>query len=198
MKAWILRFNIYLLGAALAGNLAGSAAEPTQRTAPSSPPPRGKTNTTATAPSKNNRYRGQYTSLRIHVEVTDDGTQRCLKVPVDRTMPMTLTIDRNPVLFEEHLARALVVDALGGFAIQLEFTERGTIMLDTATTTYRGQRLVVFANFGPDRWLAAPMVSRRIQNGILVFTPDATREEAERLVAGLNNTIARLKKRSRL
>jgi hypothetical protein len=37
------------------------------------------------------------------------------------------------------------------------------------------------------RWLAAPVISHRIGDGVLVFTPDATREEAEEIALGLNN-----------
>ena len=37
------------------------------------------------------------------------------------------------------------------------------------------------------RWLAAPRINKRIADGVLVFTPDATREEAEQIALGLNN-----------
>jgi hypothetical protein len=36
------------------------------------------------------------------------------------------------------------------------------------------------------RWLAAPRITGRIADGRLEFTPDATRDEAERIVHGLN------------
>jgi hypothetical protein len=36
------------------------------------------------------------------------------------------------------------------------------------------------------RWLAAPLISHRIANGVLAFTPDCSREEADQLVQGLN------------
>ena len=36
------------------------------------------------------------------------------------------------------------------------------------------------------RWLAAPSINRLVANGTLTFTPDASREEAEQLVKGLN------------
>ena len=37
------------------------------------------------------------------------------------------------------------------------------------------------------RWLAAPQFTRLISNGILQFTPDASREETEEIAKGLNN-----------
>ena len=38
-----------------------------------------------------------------------------------------------------------------------------------------------------ERWLAAPKISQPITNGLLIFTPDATEEEARQIVQGLNN-----------
>ena len=51
------------------------------------------------------------------------------------------------------------------------------------------------SQFGEMRWLAAPMITRQIQDGIFVFTPDASREEAERIVRGVNNVVAKLNKK---
>ena len=49
----------------------------------------------------------------------------------------------------------------------------------------------IFCQFGEKlgkaRWLAAPVISRRNSNGLLVFTPDADREEAAEIELGLNN-----------
>jgi hypothetical protein len=54
--------------------------------------------------------------------------------------------------------------------------------------------LVVNCRWTENRFLGAPLITKRITDGVFVFTPDATREEAERIVAGLNNVIAKLKK----
>ena len=48
--------------------------------------------------------------------------------------------------------------------------------------------------FGELRWLAAPILQQRIRDGLLVFTPDATREEAERIVRGLKNVAKTVQK----
>ena len=45
----------------------------------------------------------------------------------------------------------------------------------------------------PD-WLAAPLIRRPIADGVLTFTPDASREEAEKIVKGLNNVTEKIKK----
>jgi hypothetical protein len=64
-----------------------------------------------------------------------------------------------------------------------------------------GRRLVIFSEFGKklsqNRWLAAPLIQRRIENGLLVFTPDATRAEAEEIAAGLNRVAEKLGHRER-
>jgi hypothetical protein len=38
------------------------------------------------------------------------------------------------------------------------------------------------------------LIKRRIGNGELVFTPDATREECDRIVTGINNVAKRIAK----
>ena len=47
------------------------------------------------------------------------------------------------------------------------------------------------------RWLAAPLIRQRISDGTLSFSPDASREEMERLVFGLNEAL-RKEKHSRV
>ena len=37
------------------------------------------------------------------------------------------------------------------------------------------------------RWLMAPLITSRINNGLLSFTPDMSRDEATLFVQGLNN-----------
>jgi hypothetical protein len=56
----------------------------------------------------------------------------------------------------------------------------------------------VFCKFGRDpRWLAAPQITKHLSAGVFTFTPDATREEAERIVTGLNNVAEKVKKDSK-
>jgi len=74
-------------------------------------------------------------------------------------------------------------------------------LLEQRSVDSRGQRFAIFCQFGPDlkesRWLAAPIVARRITDGVLVFTPDATRAEAEEIVLGLNNIARVVKKKTK-
>ena len=86
--------------------------------------------------------------------------------------------------------------------IQLRFNTRGAMILSGVTTANRNRRLAVFCAFSQEkskdketRWLASPMLNRPITDGLLTFTPDATREEAIRIVKGLNEVVAEIKKK---
>jgi hypothetical protein len=147
------------------------------------------------------RKRDKTTSaLRLHLETNPDGTRQNENIEISG---VSLTVNKSPFLDEGYLDQAAVVDTVGGgFAIQLQYDKHGTWMLDSVTSENRGRHYVVFSQFGTGegqqvRWLAAPLISRRTTNGYLIFTPSATREEAELIVLGLNNVMKKLKKRSR-
>jgi preprotein translocase subunit SecD len=133
----------------------------------------------------------QLTLLRIHLEVTATPMDFSTSVPVYREKPVMINVDKEPFLTEADVASAKVVEDRGGFALQIEFDHSGTMLLEEYTTANTGRRMAVFAQFGKtkeeSRWLAAPLIARRITNGRLIFTPDATREEVERIALGLNN-----------
>jgi hypothetical protein len=82
----------------------------------------------------------------------------------------------------------------------LKLDKRGTWLLEQATGMNPGKHLVIFSQFGeaPDyklntgRWLAAPKIERRIADGTISFTPDATREESDAIVKGLNNVARKV------
>jgi hypothetical protein len=52
----------------------------------------------------------------------------------------------------------------------------------------------IFGEAQQPRWLGAPRITQRVTNGVFVFTPDTSRNESDRLVAGLNNFARELKK----
>jgi hypothetical protein len=201
MKRWITRFNSYLLVVTLGGLMHVGAAPASAGKSTSGNPQTAKTNApsakpgdAAKKPDKKNRH--ELSTFKAHIEIFNDGGQWCRQIQVDRQYPITLTVDRTPVLEEEHLEKADVVDVIGGFALRIKLNERGTMLLDTASSSYRGQRLAIFSSFGQNRWLGAPLLSQRIRDGVITFTPDATREEAERIANGLNNQAAKIKKNS--
>jgi hypothetical protein len=165
------RFNIYLLAALSAVLFCGCAS--------------GKKNSKVV------------TLLQVHAEATDTSSFT-KKVKVFRESPATLRVDQSPLLTETDVKRAAVVEALGGFALAIEFEARGRWLLDQHSSLHKGQNLVIFARFGAkegtERWIAAPILSHRITDGTLIFTPDATREEAELIANGLGEQKKKEKK----
>lgn len=137
------------------------------------------------------------TTLRLHQEVAADSSGHSSPVPVYRENPIFVNVEKEPFLTEGFIAKASVIDALGSFQIMIQFDRRGTWLLEQYTTAHRGKRIAIFSQFGSARWLGAPLTNRRISDGVLVFTPDATREEAERIVLGLNNVAKEVQKGNR-
>ena len=124
--------------------------------------------------------------LRMHLETNPNGTDRVASVPIGRNKAFYVTIDKDPFLDEGHIQQASVVDDVGGFQVSLQFDKRGALLLEQYTVANKGRRVAIRGVFGQDRWLAAPVITQRISDGKYSFTPDATREEADRLVLGLN------------
>ena len=124
--------------------------------------------------------------LRMHLETNPDGTERTATVAIGRNKAFSVTIEKEWFLDEGHIQHATVVDDVGGFQISLQFDKRGTLLLEQYTVAHKGSRVAIYGVFGKERWLAAPLIVRGISDGKFLFTPDATREEADRLVLGLN------------
>ena len=89
---------------------------------------------------------------------------------------------------------ATVVEAVGGFMLRIQYDRHGTGVLEIATHRMRNQHIAIHSSFPETRWLAAPIIDGPISNGLLVFTPDATREEADRIAKGLNALAKKLRK----
>ena len=132
--------------------------------------------------------------LYFHLEVNPDGSDYNAPVRIYRAKPFLVNLKKDHFLDSGAMKKAEVVDVEGGFAIKITFNPQGTSLLDSITTTYKGQRMGLLAIWSDKRWLAAPRISKRIANGVFIFTPDCTREEADRITNGLNNVIKKLGK----
>jgi hypothetical protein len=136
----------------------------------------------------------ELSTLRVHLEAALDGTKLIQPVAV---LGVPVNIETSPFLSEMDVESAKVVDILGGFALQVQFNRHGMWTLEEYSSTARGRHFAIFSQFGLDnktaRWLAAPLIEQRITNGVLTFIPDATREEGEEIVRGLNNVAAKNK-----
>jgi len=150
--------------------------------------------------SAERKRRQQPSILRVHQEVRADGTSLNEAVPIYRQKPVMVNVERAPFLTELNVAEAKVVDVMGGFAIRIQFDREGTWLLEEHSIDNRGKRIALHGQFGEHlkqaRWLAAPLISRRITDGVLMFTPDATRAESDEIVLGLNNVAREVKKKS--
>ena len=134
----------------------------------------------------------ELSTLRIHVE-SDQQSDFSSAIAVHRSAPMRLNIEREPVLDENHVLVARVVEEPGGlFAVEVKFNQKGSWILERVSVVSKGRHLAIFGHFGQARWLAAPLILGKNQSGQLIFTPDATRAEAERFVRGLNNAVRKL------
>lgn len=137
------------------------------------------------------RRKHQYCVFRLHLEISSDGSDRSQPVPIYRQQPIMVNIEKEPFLGENTVKGAKVLDVIGGFALSVQFDHIGARTLEQYSTANRGARVAVFSLFGVPmtnmRWLGAPILSRPITNGTLVFTPDATRAETEMIVTGLKN-----------
>ena len=133
-------------------------------------------------------------TLRIHLETHADplGLSRQITVGIEDAQTFFVTA---PMISEETLVAARLWEGNGDqFAIHLQFDREGQRALEMLSMSYRGKRLALMSQFPEARWIGTVRMDRRIADGTLLFRPEATREEAEKLVHLLNGTVAKLKK----
>ena len=147
------------------------------------------------------RKRGKIVArLNIYEELERNPNIPSQEATVFRSSPMKFNIAKEPFLTEKFVKEAKVINGVGGFALQLQFDWEGTRLLEQYTIANKGLHLVIFSQFvnpneekiNDGRYLAAPKIERGISDGLIVFTPDATVEEADQLVLGLNNVAKKL------
>ena len=140
-------------------------------------------------------------TFRLHLETHQGGSESGAVVEIAGAK---IYVNNAPFLDETSVTNAAVLDTRdGGFAIQVQFDRHGALVLDTVTTSNRGLHLGIFSQFGPGkleqtRWLGAPYIGASITGGMLIFTPNSTRAEADEVVLGLKNVAKELKRKSML
>jgi hypothetical protein len=138
-------------------------------------------------------------TFRLHADMRKDGKGESQTAAINRDQPVKITVEKVPFVTEQYLQEVGIVEGPGGWMISVQLDREGMMLLEQATAIH-GRRVAVFSQWDPEdseklnegRWLAAPRIQNHVTDGRLVFTPDATREEAERIVLGLNNVIARI------
>lgn len=172
MMVHLKRFNIYLI-VALAAVVACGCQSPEKK------------------------KKKELATLQLRIETNPHGMQRTEVASIMRENPVDVTVEQTPFVTDGNVSEAKVINAMGGFEISIQFNREGTWLLEQYTAGNNGRRIAVFCQFGKDlaqhRWLAAPVISKRISNGLFIFTPDASREEADEIVLGLNNVVKKLR-----
>ena len=132
----------------------------------------------------------QVAALRLHIESSGNAPDSSQDISVLRSEPLLVTIAKEPVLTEANIVSAQLLEPPGGFAVEVKFDETGGWILEQNSSAYVGKHFAIFGQWGDKmkdgRWLAAPLINHRIADGTFVFSPDASREEAQQLVDGLN------------
>ena len=140
----------------------------------------------------------EVSALRVHIEVNPDSSGTSRTISVVRSDPVLVTVAQEPILTEVNIVAARVFDTPGGFAVEIRFDETASWILEQYSAANSGRHFVIFGQWGDKlangRWLAAPTITHRIGNGVLAFTADVSREEADRLVLGLNNVAKKIHK----
>jgi preprotein translocase subunit SecD len=139
-------------------------------------------------------------TLDLHLEARADPMGRTETAEVYRQSPIQFTIEKAPFLSAAQVKEAKVIDVTGGFALQIQFDRQGSWLLEQYTAANRTKHILLFTQFvepgeekmDKGRWLAAPQINNHITDGLFTFTPDATREEAERIALGLNHVAKHL------
>jgi preprotein translocase subunit SecD len=146
------------------------------------------------------KEKSELVHLEFHLEVpSNDDSTPSSPVPVYREKPVYVNVEKDAFLDERYLEAARVVEDASGYAIQLKFFWQGLALLDGVTTINRNRRMAVLCVFDKEsRWLAAPVIRQPISSGVITFTPDASREEAERIVRGLNASVEKAEKQDKL
>ncbi len=114
------------------------------------------------------------------------------RIKVFRAHPVTLNVEKNAFVDGGFVEQARLIDGLAGPMIYIKFTTQGALRLQMATVTRPGRRIAIYARWTEGRWLGAPLITKPLEDGEILFTPDATRDEAERIVRGLNNVAIKL------
>jgi hypothetical protein len=146
------------------------------------------------ATGKKSKDKKEQTTVRLFLEVPaieDNGTSGAVLVTKQK---IPINVEREPFLSEADLHHAELVATPGGFAIALNFSDHGTFQLDMVSTSNKGRHVAVLLQFPESHWVAAPVITKRLSNGVFIFTPDLTLDEAKRAVRGLNNVAEKARK----
>ncbi|HEY4414762.1 MAG TPA: hypothetical protein VGO57_03635 [Verrucomicrobiae bacterium] len=130
--------------------------------------------------------------LRVHIESTANSANGGQVISVLRAKPVAISIANEPILTEASIIKAVLQESPGGFLIRIQFDTPGSWTLEQFSAANPNEHFAIFGqwtdNSADSRWLAAPLITGRIADGILMFTPDMSHEEAVKYVKALNRS----------
>jgi hypothetical protein len=135
-------------------------------------------------------------TMRVHIELPPENAGAInvsQTISLLRADPVQITIDKDAILTEAHALSAKLVSTPAAPAVEVRFEDKGAWVLEQYSAANPGRHFVIFAQWGTNlnegRWIAAPLITHRIKDGVLSFTPDMSKEEVDLFVKGLNNVI---------
>ena len=103
-----------------------------------------------------------------------------------RAAPFSYTVARGQFLKDDQIVAAALIEKDGLYSIRLKLDHQGETILNQLSSANNGRRIAIWADYGEVRWIGSVLIEKRMTNGELTFTPDTTKEEAERIVDGVN------------
>lgn len=147
---------------------------------------------------KDKDTKGPLATFRVHLEASPYFPTETEAAEIVRSDPVTLTVQKEPIVTEADLESARLLTVLGGYDLEVKLRQHGTWVLEQYTTENVGKHLAVFCQFGDQikehRWLGAIKITKRISDGTLTFTPDASKPELDEILTGWTNTIKKVNK----
>jgi hypothetical protein len=145
-------------------------------------------------------------TFELHQGDYVDPAGRSETVTIHRDPLVQISIDKQAFLTEQCIKKAKVIDIVGGYGLCIQYDRRGSWLLEQYTTAGLGRHVVIFSQFfdrggkqlNEGKWVGAILLRKRITDGMLIFTPDVTREEADQIALGLNNVAKQLGTNSEL
>ncbi len=139
------------------------------------------------------KYKKEKVMLQFHLAGRPSAGGRNIRLSNNNVQ---VSVDANPFLDFRSIEGAQLIEDQYGYAIQVQFNSHGAFVLDTVTTEHRGKSIAIGATQPKveQTWLAAPAIQERNSSGFLTFTPDVTRDEAERIVYGVRNVVKEMKR----
>ena len=119
----------------------------------------------------------ELSAIRFFLGINPDSSERHRFVPLYQESDLRIAVADEPFLDEGHVEEASIEEVVGGFQVRIRFDRRGAGLLQNATHRFRNRHLAIHAFIPEGVWLAAPVMDRGIDDGVLRFTPRISRGE---------------------